>query len=487
MGRPLLSFGRCALLVLAGAAIALTVNPALEFPLAINRIAHADEPPGDETLELTGLQSSFQAIARRASGSVVAISASASSVKSEHALRADELNGEALSAVLNGKTRIVGTGFVIDSDGYIVTNEHVVGDAEHLWVTTDDRRVYPAIVIGSDPRADLAVLKIPAANLPVVEYSMTPVTRGQWTIALGNPYGLSAYGQMSMSVGVVSATGRALPKLANKEDRLYTNLIQTTAEINPGNSGGPLFDLEGRVIGINTAVILPQKQTNGIGFAMPITDRLLEKIDALKQGNEIVYGFLGVRVVSPTPRQLRDAGIDRIMGAYVEVVEPDSPAAQAGIQPGDILLALDGRSIPDSDAFVRVIGDCTTDRPTALRLVRSRREIDLQITLGRRTLPHVAITRENQRFRWRGMLLGPVPAHWTNALGERPAGGLMILAVEPDSDAMHDGAVEGSILTQVAGQVVQTIADLQRVINDTPAEQCAIRFDTPRSAVVTVE
>src|SRR5690606_32508660 len=163
------------------------------------------------------------------------------------------------------------------------------------------------------------------------------------TIALGNPYGLSAAGEMCMSVGVVSATDRSLPKLASKEDRLYTNLIQTTAEINPGNSGGPLFDLQGRVIGINTAVILPQKQTNGIGFDMPITPRLLRKIDALKQGREIVYAFLGVRVVTPTPRQLRDAGVGRMMGAVVEVVEADSPAARSGLQAGDIVLAIDGQ------------------------------------------------------------------------------------------------------------------------------------------------
>lgn len=476
--------------MLVGSAITFTLNPALEFPISLNQVARADQSVTqlpDETLELTGLQAKFQAIAQRASAGVVAISASATSVDSEHVLRSDDLNGEALSAVLNGKTRIVGTGFVIDSDGYIVTNEHVVGTAEHLWVTTDDRRVYPAVVIGSDPRADLAVLKIPATGLPVVEFSTSPVTRGQWTIALGNPYGLSAYGEISMSVGVVSATGRSLPKLANKEDRLYTNLIQTTAEINPGNSGGPLLDLEGRVIGINTAVILPQKQTNGIGFAMPVTPRLLEKIEALKQGNEIVYGFLGVRVVSPTPRQLREAGVDRLMGAYVEVVEPDSPAAAAGIQPGDIILTINGQPIPDSDGFVRIVGDCPTDHPTRMRLVRGRREINLDVTLGKRALPHVAITRENQRFRWRGMLLGPVPAHWTNRFGEKPASGLMVLAVEPGSEAMQDGAMEGSILTQVAGHPIHSIADLQRIINDTPAEQCAVRFDVPQSAVVTVE
>jgi serine protease Do len=153
-------------------------------------------------------------------------------------------------------------------------------------------------VIGSDPRADLAVLKIPAAGMPVVKLAKPDqvIKRGQWTIAIGNPYGMAAEGEMAMSVGVVSATERSLPKLSSKEGRLYSNLIQTTAEINPGNSGGPLFNLAGEVIGINTAVILPQKQTNGIGFAIPVTDAFINHIEQLKAGREIVYGFLGVTV-----------------------------------------------------------------------------------------------------------------------------------------------------------------------------------------------
>jgi hypothetical protein len=146
----------------------------------------------------------------------------------------------------------------------------VVGRASQIWVTTDDRKVYPAVVVGSDPRSDLAVLKIPARGLRPVTFATGPVRRGQWTMAIGNPYGLAGDGELAVSVGVVSAVGRSLPKLSGKEDRLYQDLIQTTAQINPGNSGGPLFDLAGHVIGVNCAVILPVKQTNGIGFALPM-------------------------------------------------------------------------------------------------------------------------------------------------------------------------------------------------------------------------
>src|SRR5687768_16522572 len=220
------------------------------------------------------------------------------------------MNTEKLERVLARGTRMVGTGMVIDPDGYILTNEHVVGEAEQLWVTTDDKKVYPAMVIGSDPRADLAVLKIPARGLPAVTWAdPAKIRRGQWTIAIGNPYGLAAEGEMCMSVGVVSAIGRSLPKLSGKEDRLYSDLIQTTAQINPGNSGGPLFDINGDVIGINAAVILPQKQTNGIGFVFPMCPRVLRIINHLKEGREVVYGYMGVRVSTATARERRQAGV----------------------------------------------------------------------------------------------------------------------------------------------------------------------------------
>ena len=180
----------------------------------------------------------------------------------------------------------MGTGFIVDSDGYIVTNDHVVSSNDNIWVTTDDHHVYPAIVVGSDPRSDVAVLKIPASKLPTIRFAEAPAKRGQWTMALGNPYGLAGGGEMAVSVGIVSATGRSLPKLSSHEERLYCDLIQTTAQINPGNSGGPLFNLKGEMIGINAAVILSQKVTNGIGFAIPVTPHLRQTIDDLKQGRE---------------------------------------------------------------------------------------------------------------------------------------------------------------------------------------------------------
>ena len=428
------------------------------------------------TLELSHLQSQFRAIAEKVSPSVVAISAEVTAPDADEAMQSEAINGDKLETLLDRTTRIVGTGFVIDPDGFILTNEHVIGEAGQIWVTTDDRRVYPAIVIGSDPRADLAVLKVPAQNLPAVRFaSSSGIRRGMWTIALGNPYGLAGSGEMSMSVGIVSATDRSLPKLASQENRLYTNLIQTTAEINPGNSGGPLFNLNGEVMGINTAVILPQKQTNGIGFAMPINAELLGKVTDLKAGREVSYAYLGVMVSTPTPRQRRDANISDGGGVTIDLVEKDSPAATV-LKVGDLMLKVNDQAVSESDQFVRVIGNVPVDRPTRLSVRREGQPLSLSVQLRRRELPSVAVHRENQRIHWRGMLLGPIPAHWDFGPLKRPEHGLMVLGIDPGSPLVKQGIRSGVVIASVAGKAVNAITDLQSILNDTPAEQCKVEI-----------
>ncbi len=345
------------------------------------------------------LEKEFESVSRRVAPAVVAVCATDSTVDADGALRSDELNGERLSAMLDSVDRTVGTGFIVDSDGYIVTNDHVIAHAEQLWVTMDDHKVFPAIVVASDPRSDIAVLKIPASHLPAVHLGQgNAVHRGQWTIAMGNPYGFASDGQMCASVGVVSAVGRSLPKLSNKEDRLYSDLIQTTAQINPGNSGGPLFDIKGDVIGINTAVILPQKQANGIGFAMPITPRVVRVIENLKQGREVVYGYLGVKVVSPTPRERREAGITDDEGARIDGVEKDSPAA-GRLEPGDVVVRFNHQSVRDSDHFVRLVGESPADRPIEVLISRRGKVGSIELTPARREVPAATVSRENQRYR----------------------------------------------------------------------------------------
>lgn len=421
--------------------------------------------------DLADLQARFKAVAARVSPAVVAISASTTTELSPAAGRSEELNGDRLNAFLAKTTRMVGTGFVISSDGYILTNDHVINDAQHLWVTTDDKRVFPALVIGSDPRADLAVLKIPTKDLPAVHFGDgTRVTRGQWSIAIGNPFGLSADGEMCISVGVVSAVGRSLPKLSDRENRLYCNLIQSTAQINPGNSGGPLFDLNGEVIGINTAVIMPQKSLNGVGFAMPIDARLLFIVDELKQGREIVYGYLGVVVGAPTERDRRLAKLDRPIGARVDSIQADSPAIGL-FHENDLIVSIDGQVITNSDCFVQSVGNAPVTRAVAIDFIRDEKPITVSVTLGKRQMPVAAVTRENQRLRWGGMVLGAAPV----ITGAKPAG-LMVYGIEPASPFTKLGVREGTVIHTVAGKPVTAVTDMQGIINDTPIEQCDLGF-----------
>jgi serine protease Do len=431
--------------------------------------------PGDLSA-LAGLEARFEKLANKLAASVVAVSASSQVFDADDMLRAEDLNADKLDGLLDRTTRMVGTGLIIHEDGFILTNEHVVGDALNVWVTLDSGKVYPALVVGTDPRSDLAVLKIPASNLKPVTFAApgTALRRGQWAIALGNPYGLATAGNQAMSVGVISALDRSLPKLSRKENRLYSGLIQTTTPINPGNSGGPLFNIEGEVIGINTAVILPEKKTNGIGFALPISQQLLSSIEALKDGREIVYAYLGVTVSTPTERERRTAGASPDEGVRVDSVDRDSPA-QTVLRENDIVTRIDGTSVRDSDQFVRTIGSVPVDRATRLTLVRDGRETTCSVFLRKRSVAPTTVTRENRRLRWEGLLLGGVPQNWSPKNGPKPKEGLVVLAVSKSSRFAKEGQTqqirEGDVILSIAGRPLADVTDLQKLLNDLPPSQ----------------
>ena len=440
------------------AALRAAFNIAILVTLLLPSIARADD--------LADLETRFKSISTRAAPAVVAISASTEADNSPAACRSAEMSSDKLQAFLSKTTRMVGTGFIIDPDGFILTNDHVIDEAEQLWITTDDRKVYPAIVVGSDPRSDLAILKIPGRNFPVVHMGDgSAARRGQWSIAIGNPYGLSGQGGMCVSVGVVSAVHRSLPKLSDSENRLYADMIQTTAQLNPGNSGGPLLDLAGDVIGINTAVVMPQKQVNGIGFALPVTPHLLEIIGQLEQGSEVVYGYLGVVVIDPSDEDRRAAGVNQPIGAAVDSIQPNSPADRGAIHRGDLIVSINQQPIADSSAFVRIIGECAVSKPVEIQVMRAGKPVRFDITLRKRPLPAAAITRETQRLRWGGMLLGP-------SIVKGKTTGLVVLGITPASPFVQRGIHEGTIITSIAGHRVGGIPELQNLINDNPLDRC---------------
>lgn len=436
-------------------------------------------------------------------------------------VRPDELTGERLGELLLKTTRTVGTGFVIDADGLILTNEHVVADAEQIWCTTDGGRVLPAYVVGSDPRFDLAVLRVPAVVplMPVRFAALDAadvepaggdadgsargprppvghvggkhaeaadggaaevVRRGQWVLTLGNPYGMAVEGRLAMSVGVVSAVGRSLPRLSSRENRVYRDLIQTTAEINPGNSGGPLFDLDGRVVGINTAVVLPQRNAHGIGFAMPVTRALLARVELLKRGLEVPSAHLGVTVSEPTPGQRRQAGLEREIGVSVESVERSSGVAggESALRPGDIVVRVEDREIGSVNAFSAAVAMLRPGVPIRLTVWRGGRETHLIVTPQRRAMPSSPVWQQTQRYRWRGMVLGPIPEGWTFAAG-RPPYGLMVLASDP---SVSGALPAGTVVQSVGGRALHTVADLQAVLATVPPEKWRLTVVSPGSA-----
>jgi serine protease Do len=448
--------------------------------------AAADSTDPADCQQLGGLESRFETLAKNLAPSVVAVSASSQAFDSDDLLRCEELNPEKLDSLLDRTTRMVGTGLIIESDGYILTNEHVVAESQNVWITTDSGKVYPALVVGTDPRADLAVLKIPATHLKPVSFSTGALQRGQWAIALGNPYGLSTAGGQCISVGVISALDRSLPKLSKKENRLYSGLIQTTTQINPGNSGGPLFDIHGKVIGINTAVILPEKRTNGIGFAMPINPQLLSCVESLKQGREIVYGYLGVTVVTPTSHERRDSGLGEDEGVRVESVDKDSPAAGV-LKPNDYLLKVNDDLIHDSDQFIRTIGLAPVSAPARVQICRDGDTRSFEISLSHRQGVVAAVTRETRRIRWEGLLLGPIPQNWKPApKGVETERGLVVLAVSEKSRYARQGVHEGDVITAIAGKALTDVIDLQQILNDLPPSQREIKLAPRKSAVASL-
>lgn len=402
------------------------------------------------TAELSGLQARFAQVADRVTPSIVAISAVGTLPSSSASLLiGGNVDGPRLAATLDRVSRTVGTGFVISSDGYIVTDEHVVSDAEQIWITTDDQKVYSAMIVGTDPRSDLAVLKIAASGLKPAQFaSPGSVKRGQWCMTMGNPYGLATGGELALSVGVVSATNRSLTRLSAQENRLYTNLIQTTAEINPGNSGGPLFDLDGKVIGINAAVVLPQKNTNGIGFAFAVNDGLLAKIQQLKAGELVTHAYLGVSV---STADLPGGG------AHIDSVQADGPSANSDLQVDDVVTRIGDTPVADSDTFARTISALPVGKQVKLTVNRNGRVRTITVAPRLRPASRQPVGRDNQRLYWAGMVLTPAAG----------TSGFTVRSIATNSPYAQQGVREGVVVTGVGGKPARTLEEMQMMLAGT--------------------
>lgn len=271
------------------------------------------------------------------------------------------------------KQASLGSGVIVDKDGYILTNNHVVKDADEIKIKLSDKREFKGKVIGVDPKTDLAVIKIESDNLPVVKWGDSDTLKvGETVIAIGNPYGLN----QTVTSGIVSATGRADVGIADYED-----FIQTDAPINPGNSGGALVNVKGELIGINTAIFSTSGGYQGIGFAIPSNMAKVVMENLVKKG-KVIRGWLGVSIQSITPDLARQFNLKGDKGALIGDVTEDSPAEKAGLQRGDVIVEYDGKEVSDPRALRNMVANTPPNKDVTIKVSRDGKPLSLKVTIG---------------------------------------------------------------------------------------------------------
>jgi len=383
------------------------------------------------------------------------------------------------------RLRSCGTGAVIHRDGRILTNAHVIDGADEILVKLHDGREFQARLAQADQRSDLAVLEIEARNLrPVQLGDLSRVRQGQWCFVMGNPFGLSSIdGQPALTYGIVEALGRDLSRQLNNEvedladKRYYGNLIQTSAAINPGNSGGPLFNINGEMIGVVTAIESRSGVSEGTGFAIPINRWTRHVIDLLGRGEEVRHGYLGVQI-DAVPRAARDAaGLGPGRGVIVRRLDPpDGPAAQAKLKPGDIIVEFNGSAIKDANHLVRLVQAAPVGETARVVFLRDRKQRTVQVTLAARPVSPVLVggqgrSEEPRTCQWRGLWLAePSDAILQESGLTRERAGLVVLEVEPASDAEKAGFQAQQIVLRLNRRRVRTIDEFLTAADQAGAE-----------------
>ncbi|WP_249219268.1 Do family serine endopeptidase [Loktanella sp. SALINAS62] len=369
------------------------------------------------------------------------------------------------------RSSALGSGFVISADGFIVTNNHVIEGADEIEIEFfpgdgQPTEFLPAELVGTDPNTDIAVLKVSFdAPLPFVEFGDSDdvgARVGDWVMAMGNPLGQG----FSVSAGIVSARNRSL-------QGTYDDYIQTDAAINRGNSGGPLFNMAGEVIGVNTAILSPNGGSIGIGFAMSAAV-VTDVVDQLREFGETRRGWLGVRIQDVTPDMV-DAieGLDSARGAMVTDVPP-GPAADAGLESGDVILTFDGTQVSDTRELVRMVGNAAVGKEAAMTILRAGEEIERTVTLGRRETDEAVAFPTNAPdggpdpdapVELMGLTVAPIDDALTEQFDLTVTEGLVITAIDPDSSAATKGLIEGDVITEAGQEAVATPEDLQAQID----------------------
>lgn len=361
------------------------------------------------------------------------------------------------------RSSALGSGFVISEDGFIVTNNHVIEGADEILIEFFEGFELPATLVGTDPNTDIALLKVESETpLKFVKFGDSDTARvGDWVMAMGNPLGQG----FSVSAGIVSARNRAL-------SGTYDDYIQTDAAINRGNSGGPLFNMDGEVIGVNTAILSPNGGSIGIGFSMA-SNVVTRVVDQLKEFGETRRGWLGVRIQDVTDDVAEALGLASAKGALVSDV-PEGPAMDAGMQAGDVIVSFDGREVEDTRGLVRQVGNTEVGKAVRVVVNRDGATQTLLVTLGRREEAETAVPASQpgpdaeeapQSMELMGLTLSPLTAEIREQL-ELPesAKGLAVMDVDESSEAFEKGLRAGDVITEAGQAQVLAINDLEERI-----------------------
>jgi len=356
----------------------------------------------------------------------------------------------------------LGSGGIVSSDGYILTNNHVVGDADEVLVRIGDGREIDAKVIGTDPMSDLAVIRVKEKDLtPARLGDSDEIKIGQWVVAAGSPFGLSD----TVTAGIVSAKGRSNVRIAEFED-----FIQTDAAINPGNSGGPLIDLHGNVVGINTAIASHNGGSNGVGFAIPI-DMAKHIMDSLIHEGKVVRGWLGVAIQPLDTEMAESFGYQGTDGVLIGEVIHDAPGESAGLEAGDIVVSVDGKPVTDVTAFRNLIASAAPGTKIKLRLFRDGEYTNKTVKLGTLDKSYLKTARRGMRGPHEdsvdqlGMTVETPDAQMLEGAGlPEDAPGVLVVAVEPGGLADLAGIQTGNLITRVQGKSVRDARDFDRMI-----------------------
>jgi serine protease Do len=342
-----------------------------------------------------------------------------------------------------------GSGFFISSDGYAVTNSHVVSDSRAVEIQTDDDKTYKARVVGTDTKTDLALLKIDGRNdFPYVAFADGMPQVGDWVLAVGNPYGLGG----TVTAGIISARGRDIGSSP------YDDFLQIDAPVNKGNSGGPAFNEEGRVVGVTTAIYSPSGGSVGIGFAIP-ADAVKGVVSQLKEHGEVTRGWIGVQIQPVTGDIASSLGLRNAEGALVDEPQPEGPAAKAGIKSGDVIRTVNGEPVKDSRDLAKKIAALAPGQTAAIGIIRDggERTVTLQIAkMPDRSTADIKPDQENHGGAQLGLTLAPAAS-----VAGQGTPGVIITEVDPEGPAAERGVRPGDIILEVAGKAVNTPNDVR--------------------------